>query len=186
MAEQRGDRFVEVEERYAGYEVYDRDGDKIGKVDDLFVDENDNPEYVGVRMGLFGLSGTTLIPWEKVRAEKGGQRLEVMADKATVKDAPSFNDDEEITLEYERRVYEHYGLQRTEAPASVADCPLRPIKSSSSPRRMRQAPPIFRHGRCPVRHQRQIVTRSTPRCSATCRASNKSFAPETSLMSPSF
>ena len=117
MAEQRGDRFVEVEERYAGYEVYDRDGDKVGKVDDLFVDENDNPEYVVVRMGLFGLSGTPLNPWEKVRAEEGGQRLEVMADKATVKDAPSFNDDEEITPEYERQVYEHYGLQRTEGTA---------------------------------------------------------------------
>jgi sporulation protein YlmC with PRC-barrel domain len=27
---------------------YDRDGDKIGKVDDLFVDENDQLEYVAV------------------------------------------------------------------------------------------------------------------------------------------
>src|SRR3712207_7945776 len=37
----RSDRFTAVEDRFAGYTVYDPDGDKIGKVDDLFVDEND-------------------------------------------------------------------------------------------------------------------------------------------------
>ena len=35
------DRFVEIEDLYAGYEVYDRHGQKLGKVDDLFVYEND-------------------------------------------------------------------------------------------------------------------------------------------------
>ena len=38
----------------AGYKIYDRHGEKIGKVDDLFVDENDQPEYVGVKMGFLG------------------------------------------------------------------------------------------------------------------------------------
>lgn len=41
--EKRSDGFIEMEERYAGYEVYDRHGKKTGKVDDLFVDENDQP-----------------------------------------------------------------------------------------------------------------------------------------------
>ena len=41
--EARTDRFTEVEDRYAGYTVYDQDYEKIGKVDDLFVDENDSP-----------------------------------------------------------------------------------------------------------------------------------------------
>ena len=53
--EERNDRFTEIEERYEGYEVYDRNGEKVGKVDDLFVDENDRPEYLGVKTGLFGL-----------------------------------------------------------------------------------------------------------------------------------
>ena len=48
--ETRTDRFVEIEDRFAGYEVYDPTGSKIGKVDDLFVDESDNPEYIGVKM----------------------------------------------------------------------------------------------------------------------------------------
>ncbi|HEX5851437.1 MAG TPA: PRC-barrel domain-containing protein, partial [Rubrobacter sp.] len=59
--EHRSDRFTAVEDQYAGYTVVDESGTKIGKVDDLFVDENDQPEYFGVNMGFLGTS-STLIP----------------------------------------------------------------------------------------------------------------------------
>jgi uncharacterized protein (TIGR02271 family) len=112
--EQRSDRFTGIEDQYAGYEVYDRNGEKIGKVDDLFVDENDQPEYVGVKMGFLGLEGTSLIPMELARVDENDRRIEVSVDKAQVKEGPSFNDDEDITPDYEERVYSHYGLQRTQ------------------------------------------------------------------------
>jgi uncharacterized protein (TIGR02271 family) len=112
--EQRSDRFTAIEDQYAGYEVYDRDGDKIGKVDDLFVDEHDQPEYIGVKMGLLGLQGTSLIPIELARVDENDRRIEVLVDKAQVKEGPSFNDDEDITPDYEQRVYSHYGLQRAQ------------------------------------------------------------------------
>jgi uncharacterized protein (TIGR02271 family) len=113
MTEGRGsERYAE---RYDRYEVYDRDGDKIGKVDDLFVDENDRPEYIGVKMGLLGLGGSTLVPLEAARVDEERERIEVQAEKQTVKDAPSYGDNEEITPELERRVYEHYGLTYGEA-----------------------------------------------------------------------
>src|SRR5919205_2944815 len=108
--EYRSDRFTAIEDQYAGYEVYDRNGEKIGKVDDLFVDENDQPEYVGVKMGFLGLEGTSLIPWELTRADEQGRRIEVSVEKAQVKEGPSFNDDEDITPEYENEVRSHYGL----------------------------------------------------------------------------
>jgi sporulation protein YlmC with PRC-barrel domain len=82
--EHRSDRFTAIEEQYAGYEVYDRNGEKIGKVDDLFVDESDRPEYIGVKRGFLGLEGTsligsrsTLIPMEVVRDDEGHKRIEV-------------------------------------------------------------------------------------------------------------
>ena len=111
--EQRSDRFTAIEDQYAGYEVYDRDGDKIGKVDDLFVDEHDNPEYLGVKMGFLG-TRSTLIPWELARVDENDRRIEVSVDKATAKEGPSFDDDEDITPDYEERVYSHYGLQRAQ------------------------------------------------------------------------
>jgi uncharacterized protein (TIGR02271 family) len=112
--EQRSDRFTAIEDQYAGYEVYDRNGEKIGKVDDLFVDENDRAEYIGVKMGFLGLEGTSLIPWELTRVNEEGHRVEVSVDKAQVKEGPSFNDDGDITPDYEERVYSHYGLQRAQ------------------------------------------------------------------------
>jgi uncharacterized protein (TIGR02271 family) len=108
--EHRSDRFTALEDQYAGYEVYDRNGEKIGKVDDLFVDENDQPEYLGVKMGFLGLEGTSLIPWELTRADEQGRRIEVSVEKAQVKEGPSFNDDEDITPQYENEVRSHYGL----------------------------------------------------------------------------
>jgi uncharacterized protein (TIGR02271 family) len=112
--ENRSDRFTAIEDQYAGYEVYDRNGEKIGKVDDLFVDESDQPEYLGVKMGFLGLEGTSLIPWELTRVNGEGHRIEVSVDKAQVKEGPSFNDDRDITPEYEEQVYSHYGLQRAQ------------------------------------------------------------------------
>lgn len=107
--ERHSDRFTEIEDQYAGYEVYERDGDKIGKVDDLFVDDNDRPEYIGVKMGFLG-TRSTLIPVEAVRIDEGGQALEVDQPKGVIKDSPTFDDDEEITPELEERVRSHYGL----------------------------------------------------------------------------
>ena len=108
--EERSDRSQEVEHSFEGYHVYDRHYEKIGKVDDLFVDENDSPEYVGVKMGFLGTK-STLIPIELVRVNDKRQLVEVAADKDTVKEGPTFGDDREITAEFERRVHSYYGLE---------------------------------------------------------------------------
>ena len=107
--EERSDRFTAVEDRFAGYEVYDQSGSKIGKVDDLFVDESDQPEYIGVKMGFLGMS-STLIPWELVTPDESSGSLTVATDKETAKNGPAFDDDREITPEYENEVYSYYGL----------------------------------------------------------------------------
>ena len=110
----RNDGFVEIEDRFAGYEVYDPMGQKIGKVDDLFVNEADQPEYIGVKTGLLGTK-STLIPWQIAEVREGEGRIIVAADKDHVKDAPAFDDDEEITPELEARVWEYFSLERTTA-----------------------------------------------------------------------
>jgi uncharacterized protein (TIGR02271 family) len=110
--EGRSDRFTAIEDRFAGYTVYDPDGDKIGKVDDLFVDENDQPEYIGVKMGLLG-TRSTLIPWQMVEVREDESTLIVSADDAHVKNGPTFDDDQDITPEFENEVYSYYGLQQT-------------------------------------------------------------------------
>jgi uncharacterized protein (TIGR02271 family) len=105
------DKFTEVEDRYAGYIVYDRHYEKIGNVDDLFVDENDSPQYIGVKMGFLG-TRSTLIPFEMARVNDARQTIKVAADKETLKNGPTFDDEREITPEFENEVYSYYGLQR--------------------------------------------------------------------------
>src|SRR5918995_1127825 len=100
-----------VGKRFEGYQIYDQHYEKVGKVEDLFVDENDVPEYIGVKTSLFG-GPSTLIPMEIVRVNDLRQLVEVASDKATIEKAPSFDDDAEITAEFEDRVYAHFGATR--------------------------------------------------------------------------
>ena len=115
MAEQedRNDRFKELEDMYDGYQVNDEDGEKIGKVDDLFVDETDREEYIGVKMGLLGMN-STLIPMDVCRVDEEQQTITVAAEKSHVQDGPDFDDDEAISSEFEHRVRSHYGLDHRE------------------------------------------------------------------------
>jgi uncharacterized protein (TIGR02271 family) len=107
--EERSDRFTAVEDQYAGFTVVDQGGEKIGKVDDLFVDENDQPEYYGVKMGFLGTS-STLIPADIATVDSEQRLIEVSQPKSTVKDGPAFDDDREITPEFENEVRSYYGL----------------------------------------------------------------------------
>jgi len=115
--ENRSDGFTAVEDQYAGYTVYDNAGSKIGKVDDLFLDENDSPEYIGVKMGLLGTS-STLIPMELATTDESAGTITVSSDKETVKNGPSFDDDREITPEYENEVRGYYGLGAAQSTGS--------------------------------------------------------------------
>src|SRR5215208_589663 len=116
--EERSDRFTAIEDQYAGYEVFDQVGEKIGKVDDLFVDQTDSPEYIGVKMGLLG-TRSTLIPWETVSStDDEGGTITVTADKEAAKNGPTFDDDMEITPEFENEVRSYYGLSRSSSTQS--------------------------------------------------------------------
>ena len=129
--EERSDRFTALEDRFAGYEVYDQAGEKIGKVDDLFVDEQDQPEYIGVKMGFLG-TRSTLIPMDLATVDDSASRITVSADKETVKDGPTFDDDREITPEYEEQVRTYYGLGSVTATEERGSYEAYSSSSSSS------------------------------------------------------
>jgi hypothetical protein len=111
------EKLRELEDKYEGYTVYDNRGGKIGKVDDLFIDEADREEYIGVKMGFLGRK-STLIPMDIVRVNEADKAIEVSESKDHVKDAPSFDDDEDITPEYEDRIRSHFGLQSQDASSA--------------------------------------------------------------------
>ena len=67
------------------------------------MDENDHPEYIGVKMGFLGTS-STLIPVDIATIDSGRGFVEVSQPKSVVKDGPAFDDAREVTPEYEEQV----------------------------------------------------------------------------------
>ena len=107
--EQGTDRITVPEGHFAGYEVYDQNRQRIGEVEALYLDENDQPEYIGVTMGILG-SQSTLIPMAITTVDEEAGRIVVPADKDIVMDGPTFDEDHEMTPEDEDRVRSYYGL----------------------------------------------------------------------------
>ena len=115
-SKERSGWFAEGEYSLEGYNAYDVYYQKIGKVDDLFVDEEDQPKYVGVKPGLLG-TRISLIPIELVRVNDKRKLVEVEVDKTMIKEGPSFIDDREITLDFERRVLDYYKVETRQTSA---------------------------------------------------------------------
>jgi uncharacterized protein (TIGR02271 family) len=94
-----------------GSTAYDRDGDKIGKVGQVYYDDDtDQPKWITVNTGFFGTS-ESFVPVQG--AEVGSDRVTVGYDKATVKNAPNIAEDGHLTPEEEQALYRHYSLDYT-------------------------------------------------------------------------
>jgi uncharacterized protein (TIGR02271 family) len=94
-------------ETWRGRTLVDRDGDKIGKVEDVYLDrQSGEPEWVAVKTGMFG-SNVSFVPIHD--ASPSGDDLGVAYTKDQVKDAPNIDPDGELSPEEERRLYQHYG-----------------------------------------------------------------------------
>ena len=97
-----------------GQELYDRAGDKIGTIDEIYLDnQTDQPEWALVNTGMFGAK-STFVPLQEATHE--GEALRVPYEKAQVKDAPSVDPDGELSQHEEAELYRHYGLEHNGAP----------------------------------------------------------------------
>src|SRR3954447_8665717 len=99
---------IETALDWRGRTVVDRDGDKIGKFDELYLDDADRPAWAAVTRGLFGMR-QTFVPLSEARPD--GDVLQVPFDKDTVKDAPSVDPDAQLSPEEEDLLYRHHGVR---------------------------------------------------------------------------
>jgi len=98
---------------WRGRTAVDRDGDKIGTIEEIYLDERTGtPEWLLVKTGLFG-TRSTFVPLHG--AEPEGDDVRVPFEKAQVKDAPNVDADRELSQDEERRIYDHYGLDYGES-----------------------------------------------------------------------
>jgi len=96
-----------------GQELVDRDGDKIGKIEEIYLDEQTGqPEWLAVKTGLFG-SSLSFVPLAQATTEGGTVR--VPFEKSQVKDAPNAEADGQLSQDEEARLYRHYGMDYSES-----------------------------------------------------------------------
>jgi uncharacterized protein (TIGR02271 family) len=109
MANLQKDRLLQ----FRGQNVFDADGDKIGKVEEIYLDaETNEPEWALVNTGLFGTK-STFVPLRDATEADG--ELRVRFDKATVKDAPRIDTDGQLSQREEGELYRHYGIDYSES-----------------------------------------------------------------------
>ncbi|WP_411719995.1 DUF2382 domain-containing protein [Mycetocola sp.] len=91
-----------------GSTAYDKDGDKIGTVGQVYVDPDDgHAVWASVNTGFFGTS-ESFVPLENASFDSDG--LRVQYDKAFVKDAPRIDVDGELSTEDQEALYQYYGV----------------------------------------------------------------------------
>lgn len=99
--------------------VYDRDGDKVGSVGNLYTDDDSGrPSWVSVNTGLFGMN-ETFVPLREARIS--GDEIHVPYEKSYIKDAPNVAADEHLDEPEERRLYEYYGGTGQAVAGDVTD-----------------------------------------------------------------
>ncbi len=93
-------------------DVYDFNDDKIGSVDDVYVDrEHRQARLLDVSAG--GLLGVGkkhfLVPVKDVKRDLDGERVTVVHSKAKVMESPEFDPDVGLKSDVQRAVYAYYG-----------------------------------------------------------------------------
>jgi uncharacterized protein YrrD len=97
---------------WRGKELIDREGEKIGKLEDVYVDvETDEPIFGTVKEGIIGRH-LTFVPLGGVTITPDSLQVPVLTDQ--VKDAPEIAlEGEELSEQAESNLYHYYGLNYT-------------------------------------------------------------------------
>jgi uncharacterized protein (TIGR02271 family) len=93
---------------WQGATMVDRDGDKVGTVESIYVDDQTGePEWALVNTGLFGTK-SSFVPL--AQASGSGDQVQVPYEKQLVKDAPRIDPDQHLSEAEEQELWRHYGL----------------------------------------------------------------------------
>ncbi len=99
----------DVMQSLMGSAVYDAQGEKIGDVTQVYLDDRTGaPSWVATSTGMF--HGDALVPLAGAAHDPSKHILGVPVSKETVKTAPHVEHDGHITPEGEQRLFAHYGI----------------------------------------------------------------------------
>lgn len=122
-------------EEWRGADVYDVEGERIGKLDDLYEDRRTGRHVIGtVKTGLFGRK-LSLVPLEGASVARNYMRLDVTKDQ--VKGAPQADSGGVLDDNVAGSVFGHYGRETPVAP--LGDNSAGPRYEASAAREARES-----------------------------------------------
>jgi PRC-barrel domain len=112
VVDEEGDQMatpsIELARGWIGRNMVDRDYNTIGKVVDIYLDnETGRPEWAVVRTGLLGMR-SSFVPLAE--ATEVDDEVQVPHPRTQVKEAPSIEPDGQLSPAEEAKLYRHYGL----------------------------------------------------------------------------
>ena len=110
---------IDTVRSWQGATMVDADGDKIGTVDAIYLDdETGEPEWALVNTGLFGTK-SSFVPL--AQATSSGDQVQVPYEKQLVKEAPRVDTDQHLSEAEEQQLWAHYGLDYGSGYSDTAD-----------------------------------------------------------------
>ena len=114
--------YIDTALEWRGRTVIDRDGEKLGTLKEIYLDEHERPHWGSIATGLFG-TRETLAPLTE--AQLTGDQLQLPFAGDHVKDAPQVEPYVQLSAEEEQQLYRHYELRDLTEPSESDDAMIR-------------------------------------------------------------
>jgi hypothetical protein len=94
---------------WAGHDVVDAEGSKVGSLEGVYYDTTtDEPSFGSVQVGIVGRRKLVFVPL--AGAVVAPSYVKVTVGKKAIKESPSIDTDGELTKDEEPAIFAHYGL----------------------------------------------------------------------------
>ncbi|HUS34786.1 MAG TPA: PRC and DUF2382 domain-containing protein [Verrucomicrobiae bacterium] len=103
------------EGRYIGYAVIDKNSEKIGTVESVWLDGGGDPAYLAVRSGWLGMGRMHVVPAQSAQVSQRDRSIRVPYLVEDIKGAPEFDTAADLQTTDEDRIggyYGRYGFKR--------------------------------------------------------------------------
>ena len=100
-------------EQVEGTDVFDRKGERVGKIDHLMIDKKTGSVTYAVMSfgGFMGLGHNHYpLPWSALSYDTGIEGYRTAVSEKQLRDAPEFTDDAWRDRDWEARLHDHYGV----------------------------------------------------------------------------
>lgn len=106
-------------ERVTKYDVYDADNNHIGATSAIWMDEKNQPAFIGVKTNWL-MGKTHVIPAWGAEVNHAANRVRIHCNGDVVKEAPAFSPEEELDYDKEVQILEYYQSKGGCGPRSRA------------------------------------------------------------------